>query len=110
LKWIGYAPSVKNRVSAPGEIEWAPKGGAVVPVSVLFADVRGYTSLTEGISPAEVPALMNRFYETASSALLARGGLLGQVEGDNVMGLYVPGWPERSTGARRSRAGAPCCG
>jgi len=58
---------------------------------VLFADVRGYTSLTEGISPAEVPALMNRFYETASSALLARGGLLGQVEGDNVMGLYVPG-------------------
>jgi adenylate cyclase len=54
---------------------------------VLFADVRGYTSLTEGISPAEVPTLMNRFYETASSALLARGGLLGQVEGDNVMGL-----------------------
>jgi adenylate cyclase len=58
---------------------------------VLFADVRGYTSLTEGISPVEVPTLMNRFYETASSALLARGGLLGQVEGDNVMGLYVPG-------------------
>ena len=58
---------------------------------MLFADVRGYTSLTEGISPAEVPTLMNRFYETASSALLPRGGLLGQVEGDNVMGLYVPG-------------------
>jgi len=58
---------------------------------VLFADVRGYTSLTEGISPAEVPALMNRFYETASSALLSAEGLLGQVEGDNVMGLFVPG-------------------
>jgi adenylate cyclase len=62
-----------------------------VPLSVLFADVRGYTSLTEGISPAEVPTLMNRFYETASSALLSAGGLLGQVEGDNVMGLFVPG-------------------
>lgn len=58
---------------------------------MLFADVRGYTSLTEGIAPAEVPTLMNRFYETASSALLAGGGLLGQVEGDNVMCLYVPG-------------------
>jgi adenylate cyclase len=59
---------------------------------VLFADVRGYTKLTEGLSPAEVPALMNRFYETASSALLARDGLLGQVEGDNVMALFVPGF------------------
>jgi adenylate cyclase len=63
----------------------------VVPLSVLFADVRGYTKLTEGISPAEVPTLMNRFYETASSALLSADGLLGQVEGDNIMGLFVPG-------------------
>jgi adenylate cyclase len=58
---------------------------------VLFADVRGYTSLTEGLAPAEVTVLMNRFYETASSALLSAEGLLGQVEGDNVMGLFVPG-------------------
>jgi adenylate cyclase len=62
-----------------------------VPLSVLFADVRGYTRLTEGIAPAEVPALMNRFYASASAALLSAGGLLGQVEGDNVMGLFVPG-------------------
>jgi adenylate cyclase len=58
---------------------------------VLFADVRGYTSLTEGLAPVEVTVLMNRFYETASSALLSADGLLGQVEGDNVMGLFVPG-------------------
>lgn len=58
---------------------------------MLFADVRGYTKLTEGLSPAEVPALVNRFYEAASSALLRHDGLLGQIEGDNVMALYVPG-------------------
>ena len=58
---------------------------------MLFADVRGYTSLTEGLAPAEVTVRMNRFYETASSALLSAEGLLGQVEGDNVMGLFVPG-------------------
>jgi adenylate cyclase len=63
----------------------------VVPLSVLFADVRGYTSLTEGLAPTEVTVLMNRFYETASTALLSAEGLLGQVEGDNVMGLFVPG-------------------
>jgi adenylate cyclase len=58
---------------------------------VLFADVRGYTKLTAGLSPAEVPAFVNRFYETASSALLHNHGLLGQIEGDNVMSLFVPG-------------------
>lgn len=58
---------------------------------MLFADVRGYTQLTERVSPIEVPALVNRFYETASSALLSSEALLGQVEGDNVMGLFVPG-------------------
>jgi adenylate cyclase len=59
---------------------------------VLFADVRGYTKLTEGLAPAEVPVLVNRFYETASKALLTHQGLLGQIEGDNVMSLFVPGF------------------
>lgn len=58
---------------------------------MLFADVRGYTKLTEGLAPAEVPTLLNRFYETASHALLRHGALLGQIEGDNVMALFVPG-------------------
>jgi len=62
-----------------------------VPLSVLFADVRGYTKLTEGLPPDQVPGLMNRFYETASNALLRHESLLGQVEGDNVMALFVPG-------------------
>jgi adenylate cyclase len=59
---------------------------------VLFADVRGYTSITEGLAPLEVTALMNRFYETASAALLEYDALLGQVEGDNVMALFLPGF------------------
>jgi adenylate cyclase len=59
---------------------------------VLFADVRGYTSITEGLTPIEVTALMNRFYETASAALLRHDALLGQVEGDNVMALFLPGF------------------
>jgi adenylate cyclase len=59
---------------------------------VLFADVRGYTRITEGLAPLEVTALMNRFYETASASLLRHDALLGQVEGDNVMALFLPGF------------------
>jgi adenylate cyclase len=91
MKRIGYAPSRKNPQICARCIEHAPEGGAIVPVTVLFADVRGYTALCEQLAPAEVSELVNRLYETASSALLAHEGLLGQVAGDEVEGLFVPG-------------------
>ncbi len=63
----------------------------MVPISVLFADVRGYTSLTERTSSVEVTALLSRFYAAASRALLAHEAVLGQIAGDEVMALFVPG-------------------
>jgi len=72
---------------------------------VLFADVRGYTKLTAGLSAAEVPTLVNRFYETASKALLSHEGLLGQIEGDNVMSLFVPGLAGSEYQAKAVEAG-----
>jgi adenylate cyclase len=75
MKRIGYTPSSKNPQICARCIEHAPEGGAIVPVTVLFADVRGYTALCEQMAPAEVSAFVNRFYQTASSALLAHEGL-----------------------------------
>jgi adenylate cyclase len=91
MKRIGYTPSAKNPHICARCIERAPEGGAIVPVSVLFADVRGYTALCERLGPDEVTEVVQRFYETASAALLAQEGLLGQVAGDEVEGLFVPG-------------------
>lgn len=68
---------------------------------MLFADVRGYTSLTERLEPAAVPAFVNRFYARSSDALLANGGLLAQIAGDEAMALFVPGLAGRDY---RSRA------
>jgi adenylate cyclase len=50
-----------------------------------------YTSLCEQLDPDEVRELIQGFYETASAALLAQEGLLGQIAGDEVEGLFVPG-------------------
>lgn len=75
-----------------------------MPLSVLFADVRGYTRLTERLTPAEVPSLVNRFYEASSAALLAHEALLGQIEGDNVMALFVPGLAGRDYRAKSVEA------
>jgi adenylate cyclase len=71
-----------------------------------MADVRGYTAMTEGLAPVELTELVNRFYEAGSAALLAADGLLGQIEGDLVMGLFVPGLAGKSEYRRKSVEGA----
>jgi len=91
MRRLGYSPSRKNPHICARCIERAPEGGAIVPVAILFADVRGYTALCERLSPAEAKDLLERFYTTASKALLAQEGLLGQIAGDEAMGVFVPG-------------------
>jgi len=88
---LGYEPSRKNPSICARCIERAPEGGAIVPMSVFFADVRGYTTMAEKLSSVEATVLLQSFYETASKALLAHEAVLGQIAGDEVMAFFVPG-------------------
>lgn len=88
---LGYRPSTKTPHVCARCLEWAPEGGAIVPISILFADVRSFTNLTQSLSQGDVPTLLNRFYDAASRVLLQQEGVLGQIAGDQVMGLFVPG-------------------
>ncbi len=88
---LGYRPSRKNPRICERCIERAPEGGDLVPLSVLFADVRGYTTLAEQLTSIETTALLHRFYQAASDALLAHDAILGQIAGDEVMAIFVPG-------------------
>jgi len=60
-----------------------------INVGVLFADVRGFTSLAEQRDPDETLALLNRFYE-ASIDVLCRHAIIDKLVGDQVMALYLP--------------------
>jgi adenylate cyclase len=91
FRLLGYKPSHKTPHVCARCLEWAPEGGVVVPLSILFADIRGYTTLTESLAPDAVPELLNRFYDVASRVLLRHEAILGQIAGDQVMGLFVPG-------------------
>jgi adenylate cyclase len=91
FRLLGYRPSQKTPHVCARCLEWAPEGGAIVPLSVLFAHVRGYTSLTESPAREAVSTLLNRFYDVASRVLLKHEAVLGQIAGDQVMGLFVPG-------------------
>ncbi|CAN5705240.1 hypothetical protein BH18CHL1_BH18CHL1_00590 [soil metagenome] len=66
----------------------AALGGEVRDVTVLFADLRGFTPFSERVDPAEVVALLNRYFAAAVPVILAEGGTIAQFVGDAVMAIF----------------------
>jgi adenylate cyclase len=89
MRRFGFGPSRKNPTLCNTCFEKAPMGGVDMEIGVLFADVRGFTSLAERTSSAEVAQLLNRFYGAASE-VLTRSALIDKFVGDEVMALYLP--------------------
>ncbi len=66
----------------------AALGGAVVEVSALFADLRGFTSFSEHSLPEEIVAMLNCYFSLAVPCVLARGGTVVQFVGDAMLALF----------------------
>jgi adenylate cyclase len=64
--------------------------GAEIECSLLFADVRGSTTLAEEMRPAEFRGLMNRFFETAARVLVRHDAVVDKFVGDEVIGIFIP--------------------
>lgn len=67
-------------------------GGAEVEMSLLFADVRGSTQLAERLGTTQFSRLINRFYRISSHILVESDALIDKIIGDQVAGIYVPGF------------------
>jgi len=67
------------------------QGGAVIELSMLFADVRGSTTLAEGMNPADYSRLIDRFYKAATRILVDTNALIDKIIGDQAAAMYVPG-------------------
>jgi len=57
-------------------------------VTVLFADLRNFTSLVEKTSPQQVVLIINRYFEEMEKAIRAHGGLIVQFIGDEIEGVF----------------------
>ncbi|HLF29091.1 MAG TPA: adenylate/guanylate cyclase domain-containing protein [Anaerolineae bacterium] len=68
------------------------QGGAEIELSLLFADVRGSTTLAEAMNPTEFSKLINRFYNTATQVMIHTDALIDKIIGDQVAAMYVPGF------------------
>jgi class 3 adenylate cyclase len=59
-----------------------------VDLTVLFADLRGYTALSQTLDRAGVADILNVFYDECAAAIWAEDGLLNKTLGDGVMAIF----------------------
>ncbi|MBL7213112.1 MAG: adenylate/guanylate cyclase domain-containing protein [Desulfobacteraceae bacterium] len=63
-------------------------GGEEKELTILFSDLKGFTSLSEGISPAELVSLLNEYLDGMTQILFSHEGTLDKYEGDAVMAFW----------------------
>ncbi|MCF4968689.1 GAF domain-containing protein [Nostoc sp. CMAA1605] len=79
-------PHVAEQVMAVGED--ALMVGERKEVTILFSDIRGYTTLTENLGAAEVVSLLNQYFETMVEAVFNYEGTLDKFIGDALMAVF----------------------
>ena len=76
-----------------------------IDATIMFADLRGYTSLSQSESPDAVSGLLDAFYDECANAIWAYDGLLNKTIGDAVMAVF--NFPlERAEHPEKRRAGS----
>ena len=63
-------------------------GGANQTITVLFADIRGFTAFSENENPEKVVGLLNHYFSAMTEIIFAHGGTLDKYIGDELMALF----------------------
>ncbi len=63
-------------------------GGVNQTITVLFADIRGFTSISEHAPPEKIVGLLNRYFSAMTDIIFGHGGTLDKYLGDGLMALF----------------------
>jgi class 3 adenylate cyclase len=89
---LDFVPHEYIRILGRDRLEDVERGDAIaMRLSVFFADVRGFTTLIESMSPAESFDFMNRYFEATEPAIRAHGGFVDHYAGDGTMAIFPTG-------------------
>jgi adenylate cyclase len=94
------APAIAEDVMRDG----VSMGGETVSASVLFADIRGFTDMSERMKPAAIVGLLNRYFAAVEPAILAEGGFINKFGGDSLLAVFGAPVPQGDHVERAVRA------
>jgi class 3 adenylate cyclase len=79
------SPEVVEMVVANPDIRL---GGVNQEVTVMFADIRGFTTMSEAMEPARVVEILNEYFTRVTDVIFDNGGTLDKYIGDAVMAVF----------------------
>ncbi|MDD5176402.1 MAG: adenylate/guanylate cyclase domain-containing protein [Sterolibacterium sp.] len=79
-------------------------GGESRQITVLFSDIRNFTTISEKLTPHEVVEMLNGYFEKACEPILREGGTIDKFIGDAVMAEFGSPLPDPNQAARALRA------
>jgi adenylate cyclase len=80
------SPQMVEQLAA--EPERLRLGGELRPLTILFCDIRDFTSISERTSPQDLTLLLNRFLTPMTDAVLHHGGTIDKYIGDSIMAFW----------------------
>ncbi|MEO8354409.1 MAG: adenylate/guanylate cyclase domain-containing protein [Chloroflexota bacterium] len=94
------SPAVLDQID-PNSLQIGGKKG---DITILFADIRGFTAYSEKHTPEDLVAVLNRYLAAAADAVLANEGTVDKFLGDAVMAWYNAPLPQRDHTLRAVRS------
>ncbi|MFC2069801.1 CHASE2 domain-containing protein [Chloroflexota bacterium] len=82
------SPQIANEIVSLADTGGLDLGGEEKEVTVLFADIRNFTTLSEQLSPEDTVAMLNDYLPIIVDIVLGNGGIVNKFGGDNVMAIW----------------------
>jgi adenylate cyclase len=92
MRLLGRRPATQNPSICAGCFSFISQhhGGAEIECTMLFADIRGSTTIAESISPTAFHDLLDRFYTVACAAVFRHDGTIDKFVGDEMVAIFLP--------------------
>jgi adenylate cyclase len=85
---LAVTPEVAKHILEMQDTGQLTPGGELREATVLFGDVRGFTSLSEGMGPGELLSTLNRYFDGMVKVVEKWGGTVNKYNGDNIMVIW----------------------